>query len=147
MSVQTTAWDLEETRAGGPFVELLNVDVFVNAVFLSGPTPPFMNGEMLERPRRLRVVSDVSCDPNSPFNPVPIYDRITTFDTPARRVAKVPPLWVVAIDHLPSLLPKESSEDFAEQLLPHLLELGSNDAVWARAQDVFQEKTRPLRDS
>ena len=33
-----------------------------------------------------------------------------------------PVLDVMAIDNLPSLLPVEASEDFAAQLLPHLLE-------------------------
>lgn len=29
--------------------------------------------------RRLRVISDVSCDPNSDNNPLPIYDAITRY--------------------------------------------------------------------
>jgi saccharopine dehydrogenase (NAD+, L-lysine-forming) len=36
------------------------------------------------------------------------------------------------------MLPAESSEDFAGQLLPHLLELNAIDAgVWGRAQEWF----------
>jgi saccharopine dehydrogenase (NAD+, L-lysine-forming) len=49
-----------------------------------------------------------------------------------------PPLDVMAIDNLPSLLPRESSEDFAAQLLPHLLGLHALDSgVWARAKTTF----------
>jgi saccharopine dehydrogenase (NAD+, L-lysine-forming) len=41
----------------------------------------------------------------------------------------------MAIDNLPSLLPRESSEDYAAQLLPSLLTLGAiGEGVWARAQ-------------
>ena len=44
----------------------------------------------------------------------------------------------MAIDNLPSLLPVESSQDFAAQLLPSLLTLDDLDAgVWGRAKAVF----------
>jgi saccharopine dehydrogenase (NAD+, L-lysine-forming) len=45
----------------------------------------------------------------------------------------------MAIDNLPSLLPVESSEDFAAQLLPSLLTLGRLDeGVWGRARAEFE---------
>ncbi len=54
-----------------------------------------------------------------------------TGNEPALRVHDAPPLDVTAIDNLPSLLPVESSEDYAGQLLPSLLTLASIDAgVW-----------------
>ena len=41
---------------------------------------------------------------------------------------------VTAIDNLPSLLPRESSEDFAAQLLPHLMSLNEIETgVWEKA--------------
>ncbi len=49
-----------------------------------------------------------------------------------------PPLDVTAIDNLPSMLPVESSQDFAEQLLPSLLTLDNLQAgVWGRAKATF----------
>jgi saccharopine dehydrogenase (NAD+, L-lysine-forming) len=46
---------------------------------------------------------------------------------------------VTAIDNLPSLLPVESSQDYAAQLLPSLLTLGSLETgVWGRAKAEFQ---------
>ena len=67
-----------------------------------------------------------------------VYDRTTTWEEPVIRVHDAPPLDVMAIDNLPSMLPKESSEDFAAQLLPHLLELEALEAgVWGRAQATF----------
>ena len=62
----------------------------------------------------------------------------TTWAAPVVRVHDAPPLDVMAIDNLPSLLPRESSEDFAAQLLPHLRTLDALDAgVWGRARAVF----------
>jgi saccharopine dehydrogenase-like NADP-dependent oxidoreductase/alanine dehydrogenase len=149
LEASVESWDLEETKHGGPFAALLGFDLFVNAVLLSGAMPPFLTRTMLAGPRRLSVIADVSCDPHSPFNPLPIYDDITTMTSPTVRVAEQPVLDVMAIDHLPSLLPRESSEDFAEQFLPHLLALsrddGATSSVWQGAAAVFQEKTQALR--
>ena len=56
----------------------------------------------------------------------------------ALRVHDAPVLDVTAIDNLPSMLPRESSEDFATQLLPHLKQLDQlNAGVWGRARDFF----------
>ena len=74
-----------------------------------------------------------------PF-PVKVYDRATTWDEPALRVCDNPPLDVTAIDNLPSILPLESSTDYAAQLLPTLVELQNTDAaVWARAKAIFDQ--------
>ena len=78
-------------------------------------------------PRKLTVIGDIACDPTSDFSPIKVYDRVTDWDAPALRVHDTPPLDVTAIDNLPSLLPLESSEDYAAQLLPSLLALGSLD--------------------
>ena len=105
-------WDLDETKKGGPFREIIESDLFVNCIYLTTKIPPFVTQESLSDPsRKLSVVCDVSCDPNNPFNPVPIYSDWTTFAKPTLpvNVERDPPLSVIAIDHLPSLLPRESS--------------------------------------
>ena len=49
----------------------------------------------------------------------------------------------MAIDNLPSMLPVESSRDYAAQLLPALLTLGDLEAgVWGRAKAVFDEQMK-----
>lgn len=75
--------------------------------------------------RNLRVVVDVSCDTTNPNNPIPIYSINTTFDKPTVdvEVSAGPPLTVVSIDHLPTLLPREASDAFSNDLLPSLLTL------------------------
>ena len=76
---------MDETAKGGPFQEILDVDVFVNCIYLSSKIPPFVTYEQINAAgpgRRLRVIVDVSCDTTNPFNPIPIYDINTTFKEP-----------------------------------------------------------------
>jgi saccharopine dehydrogenase (NAD+, L-lysine-forming) len=78
-------WDLEETAKGGPFSEILDVDIFVNCIYLSSRIPSFITRETISaaaKERRLSVVVDVSCDTTNPFNPIPIYNINTTFLKP-----------------------------------------------------------------
>ena len=138
MGVAVTRWDMAETAHGGPFPEILDHDLFVNCVLAMQGIPVFVPTSALTAPRRLSVIADVSCDPSSPFNPVPVYDHATSFSDPVIRVADDPVLDVMAIDNLPSMLPVESSQDFAAQLLPHLLTLSHLDKdVWGRAGALF----------
>ena len=78
-------WDLEETAKGGPFQEILDVDIFVNCIYLTSKIPSFLTHESIAAAgasRRLSVVVDVSCDTTNPNNPIPIYNINTTFDKP-----------------------------------------------------------------
>lgn len=78
-------WDMAETAKGGPFQEILDVDIFVNCIYLSSRIPPFLTLDQLKaagQTRRLSVVVDVSCDTTNPFNPIPIYNINTTFARP-----------------------------------------------------------------
>ncbi|MGI3211516.1 saccharopine dehydrogenase [Roseovarius tibetensis] len=139
MGVDVTRWDIAETEGGGPFPEILNHDIFLNCIFARPGTPVFVTHSALDAPRRLTVIGDVACDPDSDYNPVPVYDAATTWDAPVRRVHATPPMDVMAIDNLPSLLPVESSHDYAAQLLPSLLTLDRLDAgVWARAEATYK---------
>ncbi|MDD7971856.1 saccharopine dehydrogenase [Roseinatronobacter alkalisoli] len=136
----TTRWDMAETAHGGPFPEVLAHDVFLNCILASPGTPVFVTADAVTSPRALRVIGDIACDPTSEFSPVKVYDRVTDWENPVLRVATDPVLDVMAIDNLPSLLPVESSHDFAAQLLPHLLGLDDLSAgVWGRAGAVFEQ--------
>lgn len=143
-------WDLPETsNRPGPYPEIVESDIFVNCIYLSDPIPPFLNADTLASPsRKLSVICDVSCDTTNPNNPVPVYTINTTFTNPtvAVDVQGELPLSVISIDHLPSLLPRESSEAFSNDLLPYLLELKNwrNNDVWARAEKLFQDKVETL---
>lgn len=53
---------------------------------------------------------------------------------------------LISIDHLPSLLPRESSEEYSNDLLPTLLQLDrrDQDPVWIGAEELFKEKVAEL---
>jgi len=146
LGVPVTKWDVEETRSGGPFPEILAHTLFVNCILARPGVPVFVPKSAVTAPRALRVIADVSCDPSSDYNPVPIYDHATSFAEPVIRVAGGDtPLDVMAIDNLPSMLPVESSQDYAAQLLPHLSDLDRDPhGVWARARAVFAEHIEGL---
>jgi saccharopine dehydrogenase (NAD+, L-lysine-forming) len=145
VGIDTTLWDMAETAHGGPFPEVLDHEIFLNCILATPGVPVFVPAEAGTVPRALRVIGDIACDPTSDFSPVKVYDRVTDWDAPALRVHEAPPLDVMAIDNLPSLLPVESSQDFAGQLLPALLTLDQLDqGVWARAKAVF-DRQAPAR--
>lgn len=90
----------------------------------------------------------MSCDTTNPHNPIPIYDINTTFDRPTVPVKTTagPPLSVISIDHLPSLLPREASEAFSDALLPSLMTLKDRKSapVWVGAEKLFDKMVATL---
>jgi len=153
MGMVVTRWDMAETAHGGPFPEVLAHEIFLNCILARPGCPVFVPASAKTAPRALRVIGDIACDPTSDFSPIKVYDRTTGWDAPALRVHDAPPLDVMAIDNLPSLLPVESSEDYAAQLLPTLMALGGLDSpgaggvggdVWHRAGDDFARHTAHL---
>ncbi|KAK3941736.1 saccharopine dehydrogenase [Diplogelasinospora grovesii] len=144
-------WDMAETAKGGPFQEIAESDIFINCVYLgANKIPPFVTFESLSKPgRRLRVICDVSLDPNNPNNPVPVYKDYTTFPKPTLTLpveGDGPELTVISIDHLPTLVAREASDEFSSLLLPSLLALNSRntEGVWTRAEKLYKEKVKEL---
>ncbi|CZR46134.1 putative saccharopine dehydrogenase (NAD, L-lysine-forming) [Fusarium proliferatum ET1] len=144
-------WEIAETRKGGPFPEVASSDIFVNCVYLgSNKTPPFTTFKALSAPdRRLRVICDASCDPNSENNPIPVYSSYSSFEKPTVRASEHidgPELRIIAIDHLPTMVARESSDEYSSLLPPSLLTLGRRDTegVWQRAERIFHEKVAEL---
>ncbi len=136
-----TEWDIEETRNLDRDA-LLNHDLMVNCVLMTGP------GLMLVRPKdlgqgKLRMISDVSCDPFSDFNPLPIYSAPSTWEAPFEALKDG--VEITSIDNLPSLLPREASEDFSDQLLPTLLAYPDGEA-WQAAQASFEDSVKRAND-
>lgn len=142
-----TRWDRQETRDLHKQA-MLGHDILVNCVVTHTPTTPFVEREDLDHERRLRVLADVTCDVTGPTNMLPVNTAITTWEVPARRLhdgdPELPaaPLDVIAIDNLPSLLPKEASEGFSADLTPHLLGLADPDGPtgpWRAARTAFDQ--------
>ena len=145
MTVPVTKWDVAETAGGGPFAEVLAHEIFLNCILARPGCPVFVPANAKATSRVLTVIGDIACDPTSDFSPIKVYDRATDWAAPALRVHDYPPLDVMAIDNLPSLLPVESSLDYAAQLLPALLGLDQlASGVWGRAKAEFDRQTMIL---
>lgn len=140
LDLPITQWDLAETAHGGPYPEIRSHDIVLNCILAGPNSPVFLSTPELSLPRRLSTIGDIACDPGSPFSPLPIYDASTTWEKPTTLVHASPPLEIMAIDNLPSLLPREASQDFSAQLLPLLLEITDDpNGTWARAKDHFRK--------
>jgi saccharopine dehydrogenase (NAD+, L-lysine-forming) len=139
MGMDVTKWDIAETASGGPFPQVLQHEIFLNCILARPGCPVFVPASAAhDGARNLTVIGDIACDPTSDFSPIKVYDRTTDWAAPALRVANNPVLDVTTIDNLPSLLPVESSIDYAAQLLPTLAQLGAiGSGVWARAHTEF----------
>lgn len=140
-----TRWDRQETRDLHKQA-MLGHDILVNCVVTQVPSTPFVVADDLDHERRLRVLADVTCDVTGPTNMLPVNTSVTTWDEPVRRLhdgdpaLPAAPLDVIAIDNLPSLLPKEASEGFSADLAPHLLGLAEKDGPtgpWRAAHTAF----------
>lgn len=145
--IPITRWDRQETRDLHKQA-LLGHDLLVNCVVTHTPTTPFVEQADLAHERRLRVLADVTCDVTGPTNMLPVNTEITTWEAPVRRLHDgvpelgCPSLEVIAIDNLPSLLPREASEGFSADLTPHLLGLaeeGGPSAPWRAAGRAFDQ--------
>ena len=124
------------------FSEILEHDIFVNCVLSDTKTVKFLKKSDITDKRELSLISDVSCDPGSDFNTIPLYDKPSSFKKPYQYINRGKnPLLLTAIDNLPAMLPKESSIDFEKQLLPYLLDFDvDKNGVWGRAKRIFYDK-------
>ncbi len=136
-----TRWDRPDTvLVDRP--ALLAHDIMVNCVVSQGAAgqQPFVTADDVDVPRRLRVVGDVTCDVTSDANLVPLNTAVTTWEEPARRFGTDEhPLDVIAIDNLPSLLPREASESFSAELTPLLPDLADRSGPWAASLEWFRK--------
>lgn len=140
-------WDKIDTQSGGPFPEILNYDVFVNCVLAMQKMPPFMTLELLQENHQLKVISDVSCDPDSDKNVLPIYTKATDLDDPILTIpSKSGDISLVAIDNLPSILPKESTYDFSDQLEEFLINYDETQGPLKKSLDIFDQTMNNLNN-
>jgi saccharopine dehydrogenase (NAD+, L-lysine-forming) len=164
-------WDIQETSAKpGPYREIVDAgmlsirtrslrlltkanfdkDIFVNCIYLAEPIAPFLDTKSLSiTDCNLSVIVDISCDTTNQHNQISVYSTHTVFTAPTVPVELPrggPPLNIISIDHLPSLLPRESSEAFSGDLLPYLLQLDDWRAapMWSGALDLYNQKVATL---
>ncbi|MFN0016265.1 MAG: NAD(P)-dependent oxidoreductase [Saprospiraceae bacterium] len=127
-----------------PFAQ--RADIFINGIFYDPKAPKFFEiADLINPSFRIQVVADVSCD-MMPDASVPVTIRSSTIADPVFGInrltgAECPAFSpdgvdVMAIDNLPSELPRDASGFFGQQLidnvLPELLR-ENHSAVVARA--------------
>jgi saccharopine dehydrogenase (NAD+, L-lysine forming) len=125
-------YDHPETYRGVFEQYLPHLSVLVNAIFWTERYPRLVTREALEnlfaeRQPRLRVIGDVSCDVEGaiectvkctePGDPVFVYDPVSGTVQDGYKGRGVV---VMAVDILPSELPREASADFADVLMPYI---------------------------
>ena len=86
------------------------------------------------------TIVDISCDYNSANNPIKLYNEATTWKEPVFSHNKY--VDIIGINNLPSLLPKDSSEEFSEILVKLLLNF--NDKTWNKCKSIYEEIITPF---
>lgn len=136
---EVSEWDLPETKNLDRNA-LMGHDLLVNCVLMTGPGLRLLDRDDLINPNnKIQMISDVSCDPFSDFNPLPIYDAPTSWDVPYISIGENVEL--TSIDNLPSLLPREASEDFSSFLIKSLLTY-PNGEEWGNALTSFNDAVK-----
>lgn len=152
---EVTQWDVAETRTLDHDA-LLEHDLVVNCVVTREPAEPFVRLQDVGV-GRLSMVSDVTCDVTSNLNLVPANTEVTTWEVPVRPLVPAGggdtgarPLGVIAIDNLPSLLPREASESFSSELAALILrgdrpdrDLDARSGAWQAAAQEFARRADP----
>jgi saccharopine dehydrogenase (NAD+, L-lysine-forming) len=110
-----------------------NYDIIFNCILLNSDFNKVWVSESTILEKQLLIV-DISCDYMKKNNPFPIYSKGTTWDNPVLNINKVS---IIAIDNLPSLLPKESSTEFSIKLTNLLTRYG--DEEWLRNFNIYND--------
>lgn len=142
--ITPTRWDSADTDPVDKDA-LLAHHIVVNCVMVRKKVDPFITEDDLARDdRTLSVISDVTCDVTSGLNVLPIYREVSTWNAPVLDVAPAGgrPASLIAIDNLPTMLPREATISYSAQLLPVLLTLPDGPA-WQRARDAFDVHRTP----
>jgi len=85
------------------------------------------------------IIVDISCDYSKVNNPILLYNNATNWIEPVYNYNKFAD--IIAIDNLPSLLPKESSDSFSYTFFNLLLEYAEDpNNYWINNRNVFLTK-------
>jgi len=85
------------------------------------------------------IIIDISCDYSKVNNPILIYDNATSWIEPVYNYNEF--VDIIAVDNLPSLLPKESSDSFSYIFFNLLLEYAEDpNNYWRNNRSVFLSK-------
>ena len=112
-----------------------NFDIFYNCIILDESYNKVWFDTSTNFTKPLTIV-DISCDSSKPNNPIKIYTKSTVWDSPVYKYNDL--VSVIAIDNMPSLLPRESSDYFSGILTELILEKDMK--IWEKALSIFFQK-------
>jgi len=121
---------------------LYHHDIIINCILLTDSIDPFITYKTLKLFKNQHVIVDISCDYTNINNPIPIYSTGSTFDNPIIKINDNVDL--IAIDNLPSLLPKDSSYVFSSKLVD--LFINKNNIIWDNNISIYQDKIKYLSE-
>lgn len=113
--------------------DLFKFDIVFNCILLDTSYSQVWFSKELAPPRHPIIIVDISCDYSKPNNPIQLYEKATSWKVPVYRPCDT--LHIIAIENLPSLLPKESSIHFSQQLTKLLLE--NDETIWLSNKNYF----------
>jgi len=113
-------------------------DIFYNCIKLEESYDQVWFHTKTEFTKPLLIV-DISCDVSKTNQPIQIYSENTTWDSPVYSYNRL--VDILAIDNLPSLLPRESSAYFSSILLSLLMN-EEHSIVWKKALDIFMDVSK-----
>ena len=92
-----------------------DTEIFINAIYLSpDSTTVFFDEASIANYDRLRVIVDISCDIHAKNNPIRLdYPNPNPNSWLTKYTDNID---IICIDNLPSLLPKDSSDEFSKKL-------------------------------
>ena len=92
-----------------------DTEIFINAIYLApDSTVIFFDETTIRNYTKLKVIVDISCDIHSKNNPIKLEYQMTSFKAPIYKYTDN--IDIICIDNLPSLLPKNSSDEFSKKL-------------------------------
>ena len=120
--------------------ELKNFDIIYNCITLDETYNKVWFNKETKFVKKITIV-DISCDVSKSNNPIQLYDKRTTWESPVYNYNDL--VSIIAIENLPSLLPKESSDNFSSILAPLLLNknMNDNEKIWNAALELYYNKT------
>ena len=115
-----------------------NVDILYNCILLDNNYNEVWFDANTSYSKSI-IIADISCDYSKPNNPIQIYNTNTTWENPVYSYNKY--VDIVAINNLPSLIPKESSNYFSSKCVNLLLEVDDQTmSCWKNTEKAFFSK-------
>ena len=137
LSLDYTVFDSNSDKS-----TLISYDIIINCIKLKPSSKEiwFDQNTLFTKPI---IIVDVSCDYTKSNNPIKLYFESTTWSNPVFKYNEF--VDIISIDNLPSLLPKESSDEFSKDLTKLLLDYKSDpNKYWLFNFNIFISKINNL---